>query len=128
MNIYYLDNVDDIYELKMKVEKHLLYTKEITEKLKLEEFIIKYCDVSKKVYVKDSKNIIPFGIIDIEDEKNVILLKKGEYNEDLLNKLELMEYKFDNIINNNVDLIQEFSRDNVEDMEYFIINGKFCKC
>lgn len=123
MKIYNLSNIEDIFSAKMFIEQHLLEENKIEEKMELQDFILTYMNVSKKVYIKND-NIIPFEYHKINNE-DIIIITNNEHIDLISNALMNINYDISNLSAiSNEQLHTMFSNDNYE---CFIIDNKYKK-
>lgn len=124
MRSYCINNVNDIFKAKFFIEEKLIAAGKLEEEMQLDEFVKKYFDVSKMVYLHED-DILPFAIYKIEDE--VIFIYTDEDKKDLIeNKLKSMNFDFSGLkeVRNH-----EFYKliDPMEDkaLDMFILNNKY---
>lgn len=123
MKIYNLSNIEDIFSAKMFIEQYLLEENKIEEKMELQDFILAYMNVSKKVYIKND-NIIPFEYHKINNE-DIIIITNNEHIDLISNALMNINYDISNLSAiSNEQLHTMFSNDNYE---CFIIDNKYKK-
>ena len=123
MKIYNLSNIDEVFLAKQYIEKILLDENKINEKLELQEFILSYMNVSKKVYLKND-NIIPFEYYKLNEE-DIIIITDDNHKDDITKALSNINFDLSSLsyMSNN-QLNNIFLEDNYE---CFIINSKYMK-
>jgi hypothetical protein len=93
-------NINDIEELilaKHEIDLNLIENKEIENKMELTEFINKYATPTY-IYIFNEIQI-PFKLVKICSENYLFVLDKNEDNINILiNKLKLLKYNMDNLV------------------------------
>lgn len=126
MRVCVLDNIEDIFEAKSYIDRYLIDNNKATEKMDLNDFILKYCNLSNKIYVNKGE-IIPFELHNIDNE-NILILANKTNKDELIQKLETIKYDFGEPMSFNSNNIEYFNLLNNENSDYFIINKKVHKC
>lgn len=123
MKIYNLSNIDEVFLAKQYIEKILLDENKINEKMELQEFILSYMNVSKKVYLKND-NIIPFEYYKLNEE-DIIIITDDNHKDDIVKALSNINFDLSSLsyMSNN-QLNNIFLEDSYE---CFIINSKYMK-
>lgn len=123
MKIYNLSNIDEVFLAKHYIEKILLDENKINEKLELQEFILSYMNVSKKVYLKNDI-IIPFEYYKLNEE-DIIIITDDNHKDDITKALSNINFDLSSLsYMSNSQLNNTFLEDNYE---CFIINSKYMK-
>ena len=126
MRVCVLDNIEDIFEAKSYIDRYLIDNNKATEKMELNDFILKYCNLSNKIYVNKGE-ITPFELHNIDNE-NILILANKTNKDELIQKLESIKYDFGEPMSFNSNNIEYFNLLNNENSDYFIINKKVHKC
>lgn len=124
MQCFCIKNVNDIFRGKIFIENLLIKHEEIEKEMELNDFIFKYFNISKYVYLHGN-DIFPFWYYKLYDEE--ILIYSEEKSKDLiLNKLKSINYDFSSLTEvSNIDFITKY--DNFNNLDMFIINNKYYK-
>lgn len=126
MRVCVLDNIEDIFETKAFIDKYLIENDKAKEKMELNDFILKYCNLSNKIYVNNGE-IIPFELHTFEDENLIILADKNK-KDVLVKKLEEIKYNFGNSVQFTNDNLEFFNLLNNSKTDFFIIDKQVHKC
>lgn len=124
MNSFCIKNVNDIFRAKVMIENILMTNGTIEKEMELNDFIFKYFNVSKYVYLHGN-NIFPFDYYKIGDE--AFLIYSEEDCEDLItSKLESINYDFSSLKEiSHIDFVTQY--DDFSKIDLFIINNRYYK-
>lgn len=126
MRVCVLNNIEDIFETKAFIDKYLIDNDKAKEKMELNDFILKYCNLSNKIYVNKGE-ITPFELHTFEDEQ-VIILADNNKKDEVVKKLEEIKYNFGSPVQFTTDNLEFFNLLNNSQTDFFIINKQVHKC
>jgi len=120
---YHVVNISDIEELitsKIEIDKLLIESNAITEKMDLNYFLQKYATLSN-TYISQTK-VIAFNFYNIEDNKYLFINEKNETSDKLVSELEKINYDLSKLVDiTSGELVNTYG--NIEEISYFVINN-----
>lgn len=126
MRVCVLENIEDLFETKSFIDRYLIESNKATDRMELNDFILKYCNLSNKIYVNKGE-VIPFELHNVGDE-NILILPNKTHKDELIKKLKSIKYNFGEPMTFDANNLEYFTALNNEETDYFIINKKVHKC
>lgn len=124
MKCFCIQNVNDIFRGKIFIEDLLIKNGEIEKEMELNDFIFKYFNISKYIYLHGN-DVFPFEYYKLYDEE-ILIYSEEESKNLILNKLKSINYDFSSLTEvSNIDFITKY--DNFNNLDMFIINNKYYK-
>ena len=124
MKCFCIQNVNDIFRGKIFIEDLLIKNGEIEKEMELNDFIFKYFNISKYIYLHGN-NVFPFEYYKLYDEE-ILIYSEEESKNLILNKLKSINYDFSSLTEvSNIDFITNY--DGFNNLDMFIINNKYYK-
>ena len=124
MKCFCIQNVNDIFRGKIFIEDLLIKNGEIEKEMELNDFIFKYFNISKYIYLHGN-DVFPFEYYKLYDEE-ILIYSEEESKNLILNKLKSINYDFSSLTEvSNIDFITNY--DGFNNLDMFIINNKYYK-
>ena len=122
MKCFCIQNVNDIFRGKIFIEDLLIKNGEIEKEMELNDFIFKYFNISKYIYLHGN-DVFPFEYYKLYDEE-ILIYSEEESKNLILNKLKSINYDFSSLTEvSNIDFITNY--DGFNNLDMFIINNKY---
>ena len=124
MKCFCIQNVNDIFRGKIFIEDLLIKNGEIEKEMELNDFIFKYFNISKYIYLHGN-DVFPFEYYKLYNEE-ILIYSEEESKNLILNKLKSINYDFSSLTEvSNIDFITNY--DGFNNLDMFIINNKYYK-
>jgi len=124
MKCFCINNVNDIFRGKIFIEDILIKNEEIEKEMELNDFMFKYFNISRYVYLH-GKDIFPFEYYKLYDEE-IFIYSEEKSKDIILNKLKSINYDFSSLTEiSNIDFITKY--ETFDNLDLFIINNRYYK-
>lgn len=122
INYINIQDLEDFLKAKYEIENYLISSKQIKEKLSIDDFV-KYLALDKHIYIESDNSVVPFSIIENKKEDAIyIFYTESEKQQRLQTALERTKYNLKSLKEKTKI---EIYNGELDGKEYFIIDSKY---
>lgn len=122
INYINIQDLEDFLKAKYEIENYLISSKQIKEKLSIDDFV-KYLALDKHIYIESDNSVVPFSIIENKKEDIIyVFYTESEKQQKLQTALERTKYNLKSLKEKTKI---EIYNGELDGKEYFIIDSKY---